>query len=345
MKHARVRFAAVAAAVVFLVAATPSSAPPGYHLVRTWALGGDGSWDYLTLDTAGHRLFIARQNRVMVVDPANGNLLGEIPGFSSAHGVAFAYATGHGFATSGADSTVLMFDLKTLKVLGRTTAAEDADAILYDGASKRVFTFNGDANSSSVIDAVTGQRIANIPLGGKPEFGVSAGDGKLYVNITDKGVVAEVDAAAMRVTRTWPIAPCENSTGLAIDVAHHRLISVCRNKYMAISDIVAGRLVTTLPIGAGVDAARFDVTTQLAFASNGEGTVTVVHEDSPDRWTIAETVQTQNGAKTMELDPASHRLYLGAARYGPAAPAAGGGRQGRPTILPGSFALLVFDRQ
>ena len=182
--------------------AAPLSAP-GYHITATHALGGTGSWDYLALDSAGNRIFIARQTRVMVVDEASGKLLGEIPGFSSAHGIAFAYSTGHGFATSGADSTVFMFDLKTLKVLGKTTAAEDADAILYDPASKHVFTFNGDAGSSSVIDASTGKRIANIDLGGKPEFGVSAGDGKLYVNIEDKGEIAEVDAAAMRVTRRW----------------------------------------------------------------------------------------------------------------------------------------------
>ena len=328
------------AGFVFLAPGTvPAQAAP-YRVIATYQLGGDGSWDYLAFDGRDHRLFIARQNRVMVVDPATGVLEGEVPGINGAHGTAFDYADGRGFATSGSDSSVVMFDLKTLKVLGRIPAQVDADAILFDPATRHVFTMNGDAHSSSVIDPVTGKNIGTVQLGGKPEFGVSAGNGKLYANITDRGEVVEIDAAAMRVTRRWPVAPCASSTGLSIDVAHQRLFSVCRNKYLAVSDIAVGRLVTTLPIGSGVDASAFDPGTQLIFASNNDGTLTVVHEDAPDRYSVVATLPTGPGAKTMTLDPASHRVYLGTAQFG-AVDTNGGGRR-RPPMVPGSFKLLVL---
>lgn len=314
-----------------------------YHLAHTYTLGGDGGWDYVSLDTAGHRLFIGRQNRVMVVDPETGKLLGEIPALDRAHGVAFAYAAGHGFATSGGDSSVVMFDLKTLAVLGRTTAAEDADAILFDPATGHVFTFNGDGQSSSVIDAISGRRIGTVALGAKPEFGVATGDGKVYVNLESTGEIAEIDAAAMTVTRKWPLAPCEAPTGLAIDIAHHRLFSGCRNGMMAISDAQAGKLVTTESIGRGVDACRYDPGTALAFTSNGEGTLTIVREVTPDSFVVAATVDTKRGARTMELDPQTHRVYTVTAEFGPPpAPTAERPRP-RPSIVPGSFALLVLD--
>ncbi len=322
---------------------TAAAVGPGYHLIEWFALGGSGSWDYLAFDTAGHRVFIARQDRIMVVNPANGHSLGEVSGINGAHGVAFADAAGHGFATSGHDSSVVMFDLKSLKVVGRTHAAEDADGILFDPASNRVFTMNGDAHSSSVLDPVTGRNIGTVALGGKPEFGVTAGDGKLYVNISDQGEVAEVDATRMIVTRRWSVAPCASSTGLSIDVEHHRLFSVCRNKYLAISDYDAGKLVATEPIGGGVDASVFDPATQLIFASNGDGSMTIVHEDSPDAYSVVETVPTGDGAKTMTLDPGTHRVYLGTAQF--AAPDTAGGRRRRPAVIPGTFKLLVFDRQ
>lgn len=321
-----------------LTLAAPAVAQ-NYTITHTYKLGGDGGWDYLALDTASHRLFIARQDRVMVVDPENGNPIAVIPGLNRAHGIAFAYAEGHGFATSGADSTVTMFDLKTLKVLKRTKAAIDDDAVLFDPATGHIFTMNGDAKSSSVIDARTGDLIGNIDLGGGPEFGVSAGDGKLYINIEDASEVVEVDAAAMKVTRRWSIKPCESPSGLAIDRVHHRLFSGCRNGTMGISDAQAGKLVTTVPIGRGVDACRFDEGTGLAFASNGDGTLTVIHEDSPDKYTVAGNVTTMRGARTMELDPVSHRLFTVSAEFGPL-PAG----QRRPPVLPGTFSLLELDR-
>jgi len=322
--------------------AAQSPGGSGYHLARQIKLGGDGRWDYIVFDTAAHRLFIARQTRVMVVDPESGKLLGEIPGLDGAHGVALVNETGRGFATSGRDSSVTMFDLKTLRVLGRIKAAEDADAVLYDPASKHVLTFNGDAGSSTVIDPISGKVIGSIALGGKPEFGVSAGDGRVYVNLEDKARVAEIDAVGMRVIRSWSIAPCAEPTGLAIDRAHHRLFSGCRNSLMAISDATAGSTVATVPIGEGVDGAAFDPATRLAFASNGDGSITVVHEDSPAAFRVVATVPTRRGARTMALEERTHRIFTVTADFGATPAATAEQPHPRPSLLPGSFTLLVL---
>jgi DNA-binding beta-propeller fold protein YncE len=333
------------AALLVLGAATSLGAQAGaYHISNTYPIGGDGSWDYLVTDAAHHRVFIGRQNRVMVVDENDGKLLGEVTGINGAHGTAIAEKSGHGFATSGNDSSVVMFDLATYKVLGRAHAAEDADAIIYDAASNRVFTFNGDAHSSTVIDPASGKLVTNIDLGGKPEYGVSAGDGKVYANLTDNGEVVEIDAKALKVTRRWSTAPCKNPVSMAIDVAHHRLFSGCRSGVMAVSDYTAGQIVTTLPIGAGVDGAGFDPATSDAFASNADGTLTVIHEDSPDAYRVVETVQTMNGSRNMGLDPTTHRIFLAGAKFD-APPANASGRRGRPPMVAGSFVVLVVERR
>src|ERR1700682_3315760 len=212
-----------------------------YRVTHTYLLGGDGSWDYVVPDPPNHRLFIARQNRVMVVDEDSGKLLGEVNGIRGAHGTAIAENTGHGFATSSGDQSVVMFDLKTFNLLGRIPAAEDADAILFDGASNRVFTLNGDAHSSTVIDPGAGTFIKNIPLGGKPEYGVSAGDGKVYANLTDTSEVVEIDAKTATVARRWFIAPCKQPVAMAIDTVHHRLFSGCRSGVRAIFHYAGGQ--------------------------------------------------------------------------------------------------------
>jgi outer membrane protein assembly factor BamB len=324
-------------------AALGAQSPPSYHITHSYPVGGDGSWDYVVPDPAHHRVFIARQNRVMVVDTNDGSLLGEVTGINGAHGTAVAEKTGHGFATSGNDSSVVMFDLATYKVLGRTHAAEDADAIIYDAASNRVFTFNGDAHSSTVVDPVTGKTITNIDLGGKPEYGVSAGDGKVYANLTDNGEVVEIDAKNLKVTRRWTTAPCKNPVSMAIDADHHRLFSGCRSGVMAVSDYAAGKVLTTLPIGSGVDGAGFDPASGNAFASNADGTLTVIHEDTPDTYHVVETVQTMSGSRNMGLDPTTHRLFLAGAKFGAASENAGG-RRGRPPMVPGSFVVIVVER-
>src|SRR2546427_3093635 len=287
------------AAIASLLAQSSSS----YRVTHRYTLGGDGSWDYIVPDPPSHRLFIARQNRGMVVDEDSGTLLGEVSGIQGAHGTALAEATGHGFATSGNDKSVVMFDLKTFKALGRIPAAEDADAILYDSASNRVFTLNGDAHSSTVIDPRAGSLITNIPLGGKPEYGASTGDGKVYANLTDTSEVVEIDAKAATVSRRWSTAPCMQPVSMAIDTAHHRLFSGCRSGVMAVSDYQAGKVVATVSIGAGVDGAGYDAASGNAFASNADGALTVIHQDTPDRYRVTETVQTPQGSRNMGLDP------------------------------------------
>src|SRR5450432_1684004 len=311
-----------------------------YRITHSFMLGGDGSWDYIVPDPPNHRLFIARQTRVMVVDEDSGKLLGEVTGIQGAHGTAIAQAAGRGFATSGSDQSVLMFDLKTFKVLGRIPAAEDADAILFDSASNRVFTLNGDAHSSTVIDPRAGKLITNIPLGGKPEYGASAGDGKVYANLTDTSEVVEIDAKTASVARRWSTAPCKQPVAMAIDTAHHRLFSGCRSGVMAVSDYQRGRVVTTIPIGMGVDGAGYDAASANAFASNADGTLTVIHQDSPDQYHVIENVQTPQGSRNMGLDPTNHRVFVASAKFGPV-PAGG---RGRGPVLPGSFALLVIER-
>jgi DNA-binding beta-propeller fold protein YncE len=325
---------------VAAAAALLAQSPPSYRITQTYTLGGDGSWDYVVPDPPNHRLFIARQTRVMVVDEDSGKLLGEVTGINGAHGTAVASATGHGFATSGNDQSVVMFDLKTFKALGRIPAAEDADAIVYDGVSNRVFTLNGDAHSSTVIEPQAGTVITNIPLGGKPEYGASAGDGKVYANLTDTSEVVEIDAKTATMARRWPTAPCKQPVSMALDTAHHRLFSGCRSGVMAISDYQAGKVVATVPIGTGVDGAGFDAASGNAFASNADGTLTVIHQDSPDQYHVAETVQTPQGSRNMGLDPNNHRVYIVFAKFGP--PQAGG--RGRAPVLPGTFALMVIER-
>ena len=311
-----------------------------YRVTHTWTLGGDGSWDYVVPDPPHHRLFVARQNRVMVIDEDTGTLLGEVTGINGAHGTAIAETSGHGFATSGNDQSVLMFDLKTFKVLGQIPAAEDADAIVYDPASNRVFTLNGDAHSSTVIDPRAGTLITNIPLGGKPEYGAAAGDGNVYANLTDTSEVVEIDAKKAAVARRWSTAPCKQPVSMAIDTAHHRLFSGCRSGLMAVSDYQAGKVVATVPIGTGVDGAGYDAAAANAFASNADGTLTVIHQDTPDQYHVLESVPTPVGSRNMGFDPVNHRVFVVSAKFGPA-PAGG---RGRAPVLPGSFSLMTIER-
>lgn len=328
---------AVILAVLSLAAPRPAAS---YRITHTYTLGGDGGWDYIVPDPPNHRLFIGRQNRVMVVDQDKGTLIGEVTGIDGAHGTAIAEGSGHGFATSGRDGSVVMFDLKTFKALGKIPAAEDADAIIYDRASDRVFTFNGDAHSSTVIEPREGKLVTNVPLGGKPEYGASAGDGKVYANLTDTSEVVEIDAKKATVLRRWPTAPCKQPVAMAIDTDHHRLFSGCRSGVMAVSDYETGKIVATAPIGTGVDGAAYDADSGDAFASNADGTLTVVHQDGPDQYHVAQTLETAPAARNLGFDPTNHRLFLVSAKFGPA-PAGG---RGRGPVLPGSFILMVVER-
>jgi DNA-binding beta-propeller fold protein YncE len=276
----------------------------------------------------------------MVVDAERGTLVGEITGVDGAHGTALAPKTGHGFATSGRDQSVLMFDLNTFAVLKRIHAAEDADAIIFDPSSNRVFSLNGDAHSSTIIDAGSGTLVTNLPLGGKPEYGASAGDGKVYANLTDTSEVVEIDAKQPAVTRRWSTAPCQQPVAMAIDTSHHRLFSGCRSGLLAVSDYASGRVVATLPIGSGVDGGGYDPESGDVFASNADGTLTIMHQDDPDHYRVIDNLRTPPASRNMGLDPITHRVFVAAADFSP--PPAGG--RGRGAVLPDTFRILVIER-
>ncbi|HEY6270955.1 MAG TPA: YncE family protein [Terriglobales bacterium] len=343
MRKAIVLFLAVIGIGIF---SAKAFAPAQYQLKQKFTLGGDGGWDYLTYDAAGKRLFISRATRVQVVDPAKGTVIAEIPNTNGVHGIALAHDLGKGFTSNGRDNTVTVFDLKTLKETGRITleGAQNPDAILYDPYSKRVFTFNGRTSNATAIDATKDTVVGNIPLDGKPEFAATDGKGKVFVNIEDKNELTAIDSKTATVTNTWPLTGCEEPSGLAIDLKHHRLFSGCHNKVMAVTDAENGKVLTTVPIGEGVDANAFDPGTDLAFSSNGDGTLTVVHEDSPEKFTVVQNAQTQRAARTMALDPDDHQVFLVTAEIEEQPPAEGQTRP-RRTMKPGSFTLLVMEKK
>jgi DNA-binding beta-propeller fold protein YncE len=332
-------------ALLLALASSPAALSAQYHISHHYTVGGEGGWDYVVPEPANHRIFIGRQDRVMVVDENDGRLLGEVTGINGAHGTAIDARTGHGFATSGNDSSIVMFDLATFRVLGRTHAAEDADAIIFDDVSRRVLSFNGDAHSATVVDPATGKLVTNIALGGKPEYGVSAGDGMVYANLTDISEVVEIDARKMQVTRRWSTGACKQPVAMAIDREHHRLFSGCRSGVMAVSDIAKGAVVATVPIGSGTDGAGFDPATHDAFASNADGTLTIIHQDTPDIYHVLQTLQTASGARNMGLDPVTHRVFVVAAKMGPVpAQATPANPRRRPPVIPGSFEVMVVER-
>ncbi len=293
----------------FAGAATPAG-PSGYHLIKTIPVPGDTFWDYLKFDSATGRLFISHGDHVAVVDVATGKLLGEIGGMEGIHGIVLAPEFNRGFVTDGRAAKVWVFDLTTLKVTGSVPADPDADGEVYDPASKRVFTMNGDSKTSTVIDAATQKVVGHIDLGGQPEFPVADGQGHVYANIESTSEIIEIDSNTLQIAHRWPLAPGEHPSGLAIDTEHHILFSGRRNNLMAVVNADTGKVIATLPIGQGVDATRFDPGTQYAFASNGDGTLTVIHEDSPDKFTVVEDIATEVGARTMALDPKTHDIFL-----------------------------------
>jgi len=327
--------------VVMLFAALPGFAQNQFKMVDRVKLGGEGGWDYLTYDADGHRLFITRGSHVMVVDASTLKATGDIPNLSGIHGVALAQDLGRGFVSNGGDNTVTIFDLKTLNKLQSVAVGERPDAILFDPFTKRVFTFNARSQDTTAVDAATGKVAGTVALGGKPEFPVSDGKGKVYANIEDKSEIVELDPEKLTVTNRWSVAPCEEPSALAFDAEHHRLFAGCGNKMMAVVDSTSGKVVTTVPIGQGVDAGRFNPKTQQAFMSCGEGVLTVIHEDSPDKYTVVQNVPTVRGARTMALDRESNTAYLVTAQRSDTPPPPGQ----RPTMVPGSFELLVVKPQ
>jgi DNA-binding beta-propeller fold protein YncE len=322
------------------------SAPPlavgEYKVVNRWPIGQEGRWDYVTVDPRARRLYLPRSDRVMVLDADSGKALGQVPNTVGVHGVALAPDLGRGFTSNGTAGTVTVFDLKTLAVLGEVYAGENPDAIAYDPASQRVFAFNGRSHDATAIvgSADPGHAASvRLALGGKPEFAVVDGRGQLYVNIEDTGEVVSLDTRSLRITARWPLAPGTEPTGLAIDPIHRRLFIGCGNQLMVVMNADSGKVVATLPIGQGTDAAAFDPEAKVAFSSNGDGTLTVVHELGPNDFRVIDTVQTQKSARTMVLDPITHNVYLVAADLNP--PVKPGAW---PSVVPGTVKLLVYGK-
>lgn len=332
--------------IISLSILPPAEAQPasGYHLLKKFVLGGEGGWDLLAFDSDTNHLYISRGTHVMVVEVNSGALVGDIPNTPRVHGIAIAAEFGKGFTSNGGDATVTIFDLKTLKNLGTVKVGQNPDAIIYDPASKRIFCFNAASKDVTAIDAKSGTVAGTLALNGQPELAVADDHGKVFVNLEDKSAVVKLDARKLAIDATWPLAPGEEPTGIALDRKHHRLYSTCANKLMVVLNSDNGKLVTTLPIGTGVDGAGFDSELQLAFSSNGEGTLTVIHEDSPDKFSVVDNVATQRGARTLEVDQKSHRVFVVTAEFGPTpAPTAERPRPRAP-MVPGTFTLLVFGK-
>jgi DNA-binding beta-propeller fold protein YncE len=327
---------------------SPAKAAPGksnYHVAKEIPIGGEGGWDYLTVDSAARRLYISHATKVVVVDVDSDKIVGEIGNLSGVHGIAVAQNLGRGFISNGRSSMITIFDLKTLATLSEVkSTGENPDAILYDPFSSQVFAFNGRSKNATVLDAKTGKVAGTIELGGKPEFATTDLAGRVFVNIEDKSEVVEIGAKDLAVKARWPLAPCEEPSGMAIDRKHHRLLVGCSNKLAAVVDTESGKVVTTVPIGDGVDANAFDPGTSLGFSSNGEGTLTVIQEETPDKFTVAENVPTRRGARTMALDEKTHNVYLATAKFGPPPAATAEQPRPRPSILPDSFVILVVSR-
>jgi YVTN family beta-propeller protein len=320
-----------------------AGAQGSYKLLKEIPVGGDGGWDYLEVDSAGRRLYVSHATKVAVIDLDKETVVGEIADTPGVHGIAVAPKLGLGFTSNGRENKVSIFDLKTLATNSKVDTGANPDAILYDEGQEEVYAFNGRDNSATVIEAKTGKVVATIPLSGKPEFAVAYPPAaRIYNNLEDKSQVAVIDTKAHKVVSNWPIAPGEEPSGMAFDAQHKRLFLGCGNKLMLMMDSDTGKVVASVPIGQGVDATKFDNGTQLAFSSCGDGTVTIAHEDSPDKLTVVQTLKTEPRAKTMALDPKTHKIYLASAKFGAAPDQPAGGKKGRPSVVPGTFKVLVY---
>jgi len=334
-----------ALALLAVSATLAFAAPSDLKIATRWPVSGDGGWDYPTADAATHRLYLSHNNGVDVLDLDKGTPVGRIEPATGVHGIAIAPGLGRGFVSCGRESCVLVFDLKTLATITKLpVAGRNPDAILYEPATKRVFTFNGGSSNATAFDAASGAALGAIPLGGKPEFAVADGHGRAWVNIEDQSELVEFDPAKLTVVRRWKVSPGEEPSGLAIDAAHERLFSVCGNGTLVVSDGAAGAVLTTLPIGHGVDGVAFDPKTGLVVSANGEGTATVIHEDSPAKFVVVATDSTERGARTITVDTATGRFFTPTASFGPAPEPTPERPHPRPSIVPGTFHVVVLSR-
>ncbi len=329
---------------VSLAAVALAAAGPGYHVATTYKVGGEGGWDYLTMDSDARRLYISRATHVIVLDADSGKSVGDIADTPGVHGIALAPELGKGFTSNGREGTVSVFDIKTLATSNKVKVGKNPDAILYDPASKRVFTFNGRSHDSTAIDAASGKVLGTIMLDGKPEFAASDAKGEIFVNIEDKSELVAIDPNKLEVKSKWPLAPCTEPSGLSIDRKNRRLFVGCDNKMMAVVDADSGKVLATPAIGEGVDATRFDPETGLAFASCGEGVLTVVKEESPDKFSVAESVPTKRGARTLALDSKTHNVFVVTADFGPPPAPTADNPHPRRSIVPDTFVVLVVAK-
>ncbi len=318
--------------------------PVGYHLLNKIEVGGEGGWDYLFADSEAHRLYVSHATKVVVIDTETNKTVGEIPNTNGIHGVAIAEKLGRGFTSNGRDNSVIIFDLKTLQAISTVKVDKNPDCIIFDSATNRVFAFNRGASNVTVIEAASGKVAGTIDLGGHPEFAQSDGKGMVFVNLDDKSEVVPIDARKLTAKTHWSVAPGEDPSGMAIDRKTHRLFIVCGNQKMVVINYDNGQVVANLPIGDGTDAAGFDPETKLAFSSNGAGTLTVVREDSKDKFSVLENVATQRGARTMALDTKTHKIYLATAQFGETPAPTTANPRPRPPMLPNSFVILVFGK-
>ena len=315
-----------------------------YKVTQRLPLPGDGGWDYPSVDPSTHLLYLSRADHVAVVDTASGKLVADIADTPGVHGIALAPELNRGYISCGKADVVKVFDLKTRAVLATVATGAGPDAILYEPATQRVFAFNGHGHSATVIDAKTNAVVATIPLGGKPEFARADDSGQVFVNIEDTAELAVLDAKTATLKSRWPLPHCEEPSGLALDASHRRSFSTCGNQVLAVTDVDSGKPVASVPIGKGVDGAEFDPATRNVYSANGEGTLTVVHEQAPDSYQVLQTLNTQRGARTIALDGASHRLYLPTAEFGPTPPPSADQPHPRPPVLSGTFVVLVVAK-
>ena len=336
-------FRSLGLGLIAALAPSVTHADGPYQFLNAIAIGGEGGWDYLSIDAPARRLYVTHAAKIVVIDLDKDTVVGEIADTPGVHGFALAPELGRGFSSNGRENKASLVELPTLKTLAKVDTGENPDAILYEPGQKEVYTFNGRGKSATVFAAKTGQVVATIPLPGKPEFAVADPQAnRVYCNIEDLNEVVAIDTQTHTVTAIWPLAPGEEPTGLAIDLAQHRLFVGCHNQQLITLDSTNGKVISSTPIGQGVDTVAFDTVTKLLFSSNGEGTVTVAHEDAPDKLTAVQTLVTERGARTMALDPATHKIYLAAAKFEPQPPAKPGESRKRPAIVSGTFKVLVY---
>ena len=322
----------------------------GYHFIQKITFEPDAGatreyFDYIFVDSAARRVYLSHGVDVKVVDADSGKLVGSVAGFKQNHGIAVASEFGHGYVTDGAQGKVLIFDLKTLMVTGEAKAVKDADCVIYDPATKRVFSMNGDAHNSTAIDAKTGNVVGTIDLGGQPEFAVADGKGMIYINLENTNEIVALDASALTVKSRWPVAPAGGPTGIAMDTAHRRLFTAGRNPQMlVILNADTGKAIQSFPITAGVDAVAFDPGTGMIFVSTREGMIHIFHEDGPDKFSAVDTITTEYGAKTLGLDAKTHKLFVDTADFGPAAAPTTEQPNPRRSAIAGTFHVLVYGR-